>query len=131
MTSGLRAVGMSLRDYLAGRAMQSVLENPQLLMSLMLEESLKGSLAQRVSQMAYMYADSMVQTRGRVPGKKGPTVVDVHAAEDDMRRLVLEATYNEREECIRTCIELAHRRPDADIMSAIEALQSRDDQTKH
>lgn len=131
MTESYHAIGMSLRDYLAGRAMQSVLENPQLLMSLMLEQSLNGNLAERVSEMAYAYADSMIRVRTQTPGKKGPTVVDVHAAEDDMRRLVLEATYNEREECIRTCIELANRRPDADIRSAIEALQSRDDQIKH
>jgi hypothetical protein len=127
---GYKAVGLTLRDYLAGRAMQSVIENPNLLMSLMLDPEAQGTLPARVSHMAYIFADSMVQTRTRRPGKNGPRVLDVHATEDELQKVALEAAFNEREECIRACIALVNRQPDIEASAIIEALQSRDE-TRH
>jgi hypothetical protein len=127
---GHKVVGLTLRDYLASRAMQSILQNPNLLMSLMLDPDAQGTLPVRASHMAYIFADSMVQTRSRRPNKSGPNVLDVHTTDDDLRKVALEAAFNEREACIRTCVELANRQPDIDASTIIEALQSRDE-TRH
>jgi hypothetical protein len=56
--------GMTLRDYFAAHAMQAMLSNLEFLVRVSADQDVGDSPKERVSNVAYAYADEMMKARG-------------------------------------------------------------------
>ena len=55
--------GMTLRDYFAAKAMQAMLTSPEFLVVVTADEAVGGNAKERVSNVAFAYADAMLEAR--------------------------------------------------------------------
>jgi len=56
-------VGMTLRDYFAAHAMQAMLSNLEFLVRVSADQDVGDSPKERVSNVAFAYADAMLKSR--------------------------------------------------------------------
>ena len=56
--------GMTLRDYFAAKAMQGMLTSPEFLVVVTADQAVGGNAKERVSNIAFAYADAMLKARG-------------------------------------------------------------------
>lgn len=54
---------MTLRDYFAAKAMQAMLTSPEFLVVVTADEAVGGNAKERVSNVAFAYADAMLEAR--------------------------------------------------------------------
>jgi len=57
------AKGMTLRDYFAAQAMQAMLSNLEFLVRVSADQDVGDSPKERLSNVAYAYADAMLKAR--------------------------------------------------------------------
>ena len=55
--------GMTLRDYFAAKAMQAMLSSPEFLVVVTADQAVGGNAKDRVSNVSFAYADSMLKAR--------------------------------------------------------------------
>lgn len=55
--------GMTLRDYFAAKAMQGMLTSPEFLVVVTADQDVGGNAKERVSNIAFAYADAMLKAR--------------------------------------------------------------------
>ena len=55
--------GMTLRDYFAAKAMQGMLTSPEFLVVVTADQAVGGNAKERVSNIAFAYADAMLKAR--------------------------------------------------------------------
>ncbi len=56
-------LGMTLRDYFAAKAMQGMLTSPEFLVVVTADQAVGGNAKERVSNIAFAYADAMLKAR--------------------------------------------------------------------
>jgi hypothetical protein len=61
--SEMTCLGMTLRDYFAAKAMQAMLTSPEFLVVVTADEAVGGNAKERVSNVAFAYADAMLKAR--------------------------------------------------------------------
>ena len=54
---------MTMRDYFASKAMQAMLTSPEFLVVVTADEAVGGNAKERVSNVAFAYADAMLEAR--------------------------------------------------------------------
>ncbi len=57
------ARGMTMRDYFAAKAMQAMLTSPEFMVVVTADEAVGANARERVSNVAYRYADAMLEAR--------------------------------------------------------------------
>ena len=55
--------GMNLRDYFANGAMQAMMTSPELMVVVTADQVLGENAKERISTLAYQYADAMLKAR--------------------------------------------------------------------
>ena len=54
---------MTLRDYFAAKAMQAMLTSPEFMVVVTADQAVGANARERVSNVAYRYADAMLEAR--------------------------------------------------------------------
>ncbi len=55
--------GMTMRDYFAAKAMQAMLTSPEFMVVVTADQAVGANARERVSNVAYRYADAMLEAR--------------------------------------------------------------------
>lgn len=57
------ALSMTIRDYFAASAMQAMMTSPELMVVVTADQVLGDNAKERISKLAYQYADAMLKAR--------------------------------------------------------------------
>ena len=57
--------GMTLRDYFAAKAMNAMMASPELMVVVTADQVLGENAKERISTLAYQYADAMLKARDK------------------------------------------------------------------